>query len=114
MDKGAECCYECCVKPSAFGVFSVIIALSYAFTDLDSPFQSIWFQTVLTVVVWAVKAYCEWQLDRTAKQAMESDAIVDNDMFLQNIFEDRNRYLPLVVIVFVAYCTLYRLRIYWF
>lgn len=53
---------NCCSRPLSVGMIVVLSGLSYSYTASDSPFQSLWFQVLLTIYVWYISVGYDWIL----------------------------------------------------
>lgn len=95
----SEFCNHCFTKPLAIGVIAVVSGVSFAYTASDSPFQSLWFQVLLTFYVWFLACGYEWMLDVYYKVMVSEEEIHRGAIGLVVVQEK----LPYGLIAFMAY-----------
>jgi hypothetical protein len=94
-----EFCNHCLTKPLAVGVIAVVSGVSFSYTASDSPFQSLWFQVLLTFYVWFLASGYEWMLDMYYKVIVSEEEVHREAIGLVVV----TKKLPYGVVAFIAY-----------
>lgn len=94
-----EFCNHCLSKPLAVGTIAVLSCLSFSYTSSDSPFQSLWFQVLLTFYVWFLASGYEWMLDLYYKVIVSEEEV--HRQAIGIVVAQKK--LPYGIVAFIAY-----------